>query len=110
MSQPTPHRLVFANEKGGTGKSTTAVHVAIALAYRGARVAAIDLDPRQRTLFRYFENRAETEQRRGVELPGAAFDVFEGGSVEALEEAVAALAQRWQAVDSLHRDTPWIEA
>jgi hypothetical protein len=25
-----PHRIVFANEKGGTGKSTTAVHVAVA--------------------------------------------------------------------------------
>ena len=56
----SPHRIVFANEKGGTGKSTTAVHVAIALAYQGARVAAIDLDPRQRTLHRYLENRAET--------------------------------------------------
>ena len=44
MNQPAPHRIVFANEKGGTGKSTSAVHVAIALAYRGARVAAIDLD------------------------------------------------------------------
>ena len=33
-----PHHIVFANEKGGTGKSTTAVHVAIALASRGARV------------------------------------------------------------------------
>ncbi|RZM30755.1 MAG: ATPase, partial [Sphingomonas sp.] len=31
-----PHVIVFANEKGGTGKSTTAVHVAIALAARGA--------------------------------------------------------------------------
>ena len=32
------HVIVFANEKGGTGKSTTAVHVAIALAARGAPV------------------------------------------------------------------------
>ena len=45
-----PHVIVFANEKGGTGKSTTAVHVAIALAARGARVAALDLDHRQRTI------------------------------------------------------------
>jgi len=87
------HRIVFANEKGGTGKSTTAVHVAVALAYRGARVAAIDLDPRQRTLYRYFENRAETERRRDIELPGAAFAVFEGGSVDQLEAAVEALSQ-----------------
>ena len=89
-----PHRIVFANEKGGTGKSTTAVHVAVALAYQGAKVAALDLDPRQRTLHRYFENRAETEKRRGIELPGAAFEVFEGGSAEELEAAVAALAAR----------------
>jgi chromosome partitioning protein len=88
-----PHRIVFANEKGGTGKSTTAVHVAVALAYRGAKVAAIDLDPRQRTLFRYFENRAETERRRGIELPGARFEVFEQGSAEELEAAVESLAQ-----------------
>jgi chromosome partitioning protein len=64
----------------------------VALAYRGAKVAAIDLDPRQRTLYRYFENRADTEQRRGVALPGAAFAVFEGGSVDALEATVAELA------------------
>ena len=87
MSKP-PHRIVFANEKGGTGKSTTAVHVAVALAYRGAKVAAIDLDPRQRTLFRYFENRTETERRRGIDLPGVDFDVFEGGSVDELEAKI----------------------
>jgi len=92
VSRPAPHRIVFANEKGGTGKSTTAVHVAVALAYQGAKVAAIDLDPRQRTLHRYFENRAETERRRGVALPGARFAVFDGGSVDDLEAAVAGLA------------------
>ncbi len=85
MSTSAPHRIVFANEKGGTGKSTTAVHVAIALAYQGAKVAAIDLDPRQRTLHRYLENRAETERRRNVTLPGAHFAVFNGSSVEELD-------------------------
>jgi len=74
----TAHRIVFANEKGGTGKSTTAIHVAIALAYQGAKVAAVDLDQRQRTLYRYLENRAETERRRGIALPGARFAVFDG--------------------------------
>ena len=62
------HVIVFANEKGGTGKSTTAVHVAIALATRGARVGCIDLDHRQRTMGRYLENREETSRRREVEL------------------------------------------
>ena len=68
-----PHRIVFANEKGGTGKSTTAVHVAVALAYQGAKVAALDLDTRQKTFFRYCENRSETQRRRNVQLPGPVF-------------------------------------
>ena len=55
-----PHFIVFANEKGGTGKSTTAVHTAIALAASGHRVGALDLDQRQRTMTRYLENRDAT--------------------------------------------------
>ena len=47
-----PHFIVFANEKGGTGKSTTAVHTAVALAASGHRVGALDLDQRQRTMTR----------------------------------------------------------
>jgi chromosome partitioning protein len=99
----TAHRIVFANEKGGTGKSTTAVHLAVALAYRGAKVAAIDLDPRQRTLYRYFENRQETAARRGIELPTARFEVFEGGSSEELEAVVAPLSE---GCDFIVFDTP----
>jgi chromosome partitioning protein len=79
------------------------VHVAVALAYQGAKVAAIDLDPRQRTLFRYFENRAETEQRRGVNLPGATFGVFSGTEVEALEAHVAEIGH---GADFVVFDTP----
>ncbi len=68
------------------------MHVAIALAYRGARVAAIDLDHRQRTLTRYLENRAETCARRDIELPNVDFAVFDGGSVDALEAKVAEIS------------------
>ncbi|HLV06658.1 MAG TPA: division plane positioning ATPase MipZ [Croceibacterium sp.] len=103
MVSAAPHRIVFANEKGGTGKSTTAVHIAVALAYQGAKVAALDLDPRQRTLYRYFENRVETEKRRGIELPGAAFGVFVGDTIEALEEQSAQLGQ---GADFIIFDTP----
>ena len=99
----SPHRIVFANEKGGTGKSTTAVHVAVALAYQGARVAAIDLDPRQRTLHRYFENRAETESRRGITLPGARAEVFRG---ETLAELEALAAEVGEGCDFVVFDTP----
>lgn len=98
-----PHRIVFANEKGGTGKSTTAVHVAIALAYQGARVAAIDLDPRQRTLHRYLENRTETETRRGITLPGVRFAVFQADSVTELDRLADELGA---GMDFLIFDTP----
>jgi chromosome partitioning protein len=98
-----PHRIVFANEKGGTGKSTTAVHVAIALAYMGAKVAAIDLDPRQRTFHRYLENRTETERRRGIALPNARFAVFTGSTTEDLDALTAELAQ---GMDFILFDTP----
>ncbi len=98
-----PHRIVFANEKGGTGKSTTAVHVAVALAYQGARVAALDLDPRQRTLHRYLENRAETERRRAIDLPNARFEVFGGDTLEQLKAQIAELSE---GADFLVFDTP----
>ena len=62
------HVVVFANEKGGTGKSTTAVHVAVALAATGHSVAAIDLDHRQQTMTRYFQNREATIRRNNVNL------------------------------------------
>jgi chromosome partitioning protein len=102
-AQVSAHRIVFANEKGGTGKSTTAVHIAIALAYQGARVAAIDLDPRQRTLHRYLENRTETEKRRGISLPGARFAVYEGETVAGLDALSAEMAAD---ADFLIFDTP----
>ena len=98
-----PHRIVFANEKGGTGKSTTAVHVAVALAYQGARVAALDLDTRQATLFRYCENRAATQARRNVKLPGPVFDTCHGETIEALEEEAARIGED---ADFIVFDTP----
>ena len=102
-SSSAPHRIVFANEKGGTGKSTTAVHVAVALAYQGARVAAIDLDARQRTLHRYLENRSETERRRGITLPTPRFAVFGGESMAELDALTEDMAQD---ADFLIFDTP----
>ena len=51
------HVIICGNEKGGSGKSTTAAHIAIALLRSGYSVATIDLDGRQLTLTRYFENR-----------------------------------------------------
>jgi chromosome partitioning protein len=62
------HIVVLGNEKGGSGKSTTAMHVATALARMGHRVAALDLDLRQRSLGRYIENRQATIAKRRLEI------------------------------------------
>ena len=83
MSQP--HFIVFANEKGGTGKSTTAVHTAVALAASGHRVGALDLDSRQRTMTRYLENRDATMRRLETQLPHAAYEVLEDHSETGLD-------------------------
>ena len=50
--------LVLGNEKGGSGKSTTAMHLIVALLKGGFRVGSVDLDARQGTLSRMLENRA----------------------------------------------------
>ena len=98
-----PHVIVFANEKGGTGKSTTAVHVAIALEARGARVAAFDLDHRQRTMGRYFDNRVATAKRTGRELHTPRHATHDGESLARFTENFDALAED---SDFLVIDTP----
>ncbi len=63
------HVLVLGNEKGGTGKSTTAMHLIVALLKLDRRVGAIDLDSRQQSLSRYIENRLLWCERNAVALP-----------------------------------------
>jgi len=66
ISRYDAHILVIGNEKGGTGKSTTAVHLAVSLQRQGKDVAVVDLDSRQRSVTRYLENRASFAERRGL--------------------------------------------
>lgn len=60
--------IVVGNEKGGSGKSTTAIHVAIALLRAGQKVATIDLDSRQKSLTHYVENRRLWARRESLPL------------------------------------------
>ncbi len=109
----SPCILVLGNEKGGTGKSTTAVHLIVALLKRGFSVGSIDLDARQGTLSRILENRTDYAQRSGLplELPehrriyrseAEARGAAEWEEKRALEGAVAELAER----DFIVMDTP----
>lgn len=59
-----PYIIVLGNEKGGTGKSTTAMHIATALLNMGYAVGTIDVDARQGTLTRYMNNREITKKAR----------------------------------------------
>lgn len=66
---PRAHVIVFGNEKGGSGKTTAALHVAVALARSGATVGVIDLDFRQKSLSRHLENRHQWTLTKGRALP-----------------------------------------
>ncbi|WP_421723544.1 division plane positioning ATPase MipZ [Bauldia sp.] len=67
-SPTSAHLIVLGNEKGGSGKSTTAVHLIVALLKAGYRVASVDTDSRQLSLTRYIENRARFARERGILL------------------------------------------
>ena len=109
---PNAHLIVFANEKGGSGKSTTSVHVAVALAVAGRKVAAIDLDTRQRTLSRYLENRVETARRAGLDLPVPAFETFDPAKNDDIGARLDALGADYDVVvvDTPGRDDAYARA
>lgn len=69
MTRQGAHVIVVGNEKGGSGKSTTAFHLAIYLLYQGYKVASIDVDSRQQTLTHYVRNRREWARAKGLKLP-----------------------------------------
>lgn len=61
--------IVLGNEKGGSGKSTTAMHLVVHLLREGWRVGCLDLDARQGTMTRYVRNRIAWSKSKSLELP-----------------------------------------
>ena len=62
--------IAVMNQKGGVGKTTTSVNLSAALAAKGHRVCALDLDPQGHTSFHF-----------GVEAVGntpTVYDIFSG--------------------------------
>jgi chromosome partitioning protein len=80
------HVVVLGNEKGGSGKSTTAMHVAVALMNVGQRVATIDLDSRQKSFTHYIENRRAWSARAGLGLKAPAHFCVARGATLRLDE------------------------
>ena len=80
------HVIVVGNEKGGSGKSTTAFHLAIFLLYQGFRVASIDVDSRQQTFTAYVKNRRHWARAHDLRLPHTThfhLPVGQGDSIKA---------------------------
>lgn len=68
-TSPSARIIVVANEKGGSGKSTVAVNLAIGLLRAGNSVATIDLDTRQRSLTHFIDNRLMWAREMNLDLP-----------------------------------------
>jgi chromosome partitioning protein len=106
--------IVVGNEKGGAGKSTIAVHLVTALLYGGAKVAVLDLDLRQRTSGRFFENRRAWAANKKLDLPmPLALDLSdndialaEKGEAEQVAGFEAAFAKAAEECDFILIDTP----
>jgi len=64
-----PYFIVLGNEKGGSGKSTSAIHIIVSLLREGYTVGAIDLDARQGTLAGTLAARKHFVQSKGISLP-----------------------------------------
>lgn len=100
------HLIVIGNEKGGSGKSTTAMHVATALARDGFSVGAMDLDVRQRSFARYLENRAAECRRSGVDLPGPELAPVPQGDDADADDRLGAAMDRLAGRDFIVMDCP----
>lgn len=95
LPPPSPaHIIVLGNEKGGSGKSTVAMHVAVGLLRLGFRVATMDLDPRQGTFSRYFYYRTKRMAQTGLALPQPTHHSFVKSTYDAQSEANADEAWR----------------
>jgi len=103
------HVVVLGNEKGGSGKSTTAIHIVVALLKAGQRVATIDLDSRQQSFSHYIANRRDWSRRTGLslELP-THFCVARGESMLISENEETEFTNFSEAVAEVERNFDFI--
>ena len=111
MADPTV--IVVGNEKGGAGKSTLAIHIVTGLLHAGRTVAIIDLDLRQRSMAKFFANRAAWMAGNNQILPmpiqpdmGDGKALAKAGETQQLARVEAAFAEARAVADVILIDTP----
>ncbi len=83
------HIIVIGNEKGGSGKTTTSMHMIVGLLRLGFKVGSMDIDARQRSLTRYIENRKNTMTSENTTLPLPAHVVINRSPYNSADDAEA---------------------
>jgi chromosome partitioning protein len=87
------HIIAIANQKGGVGKTTTAINLAAALAMRGRKTLLIDLDPQGNSSMTYLDIRSLARSMYDVLAGDVALgDIIVPTSVENLDLAPARIA------------------
>ena len=97
MPTGRPYLIVLGNEKGGSGKSTTAMHIVVSLLREGWRVGTIDLDARQKSLTRYIENRRAHATSKKLDLPMPVELVVAKSTLRSADDAEADEKTRFEA-------------
>jgi len=103
------HVIVVGNEKGGSGKSTTAMHIIVSLMEKSFNISVVDLDSRQKSLARYLENRLNYANQHDLTL--SIPDVYilarslEGDMDNMMFEDTRNFAEL---MDELHKDADFI--
>lgn len=92
------HIIVVGNEKGGSGKTTTTMHLITAILRLGFKVGSIDIDARQRSLSRYLENRTQTMEEQNTRLPMPTHHVLVKSTYNITQEAEEDERERFEAV------------
>jgi len=113
-----PHFIILGNEKGGTGKSTLAMHVIVHLLHKEHSVGVIDLDSRQKSLTRYLDNRKAFAEEHGLQLAMPEYTVVERSGQDSvrgmedeerawLEQAIQSMKANFIIIDCPGNDT-WL--